>query len=157
MLIDWKLGLILLVATPVIALILYMVMSRSVPFYKRRKKLDRISLVSKEKDCQAFVSFVLFQAGRGAKRFEQAASEQTETAIGVGKLTAFAQSVDICRYESGCCGHFMVWRIPCRQRRRQSGQCHSPCELYDANIACTHRGGKFGGYFYKSGGIRFQS
>jgi hypothetical protein len=31
MLIDWKLGLILLVATPVIALILYMVMSRSVP------------------------------------------------------------------------------------------------------------------------------
>ena len=49
MLIDWKLGLILLVATPVIALILYMVMSRSVPFYKKaQKKLDRISLVSRE-------------------------------------------------------------------------------------------------------------
>ena len=55
MLIDWKLGLILLVATPVIALILYMVMSRSVPFGIQRRTVRR--------SCHS----CFFQAGRGAK------------------------------------------------------------------------------------------
>lgn len=89
MLIDWKLGLILLVATPVIALILYMVMSRSVPFYKKaQKKLDRISLVSREGLSGVRVIRAFSKQEEEQQRFEQAASEQTETAIGVGKLTA---------------------------------------------------------------------
>lgn len=89
MLIDWKLGLILLVATPVIALILYMVMSRSVPFYKKaQKKLDRISLVSREGLSGVRVIRAFSKQEEEEQRFEQAASEQTETAIGVGKLTA---------------------------------------------------------------------
>ena len=89
MLIDWKLGLILLVATPVIALILYMVMSRSVPFYKKaQKKLDRISLVYREGLSGVRVIRAFSKQEEEQKRFEQAASEQTETAIGVGKLTA---------------------------------------------------------------------
>ena len=89
MLIDWKLGLILLVATPVIALILYMVMSRSVPFYKKaQKKLDRISLVSREGLSGVRVIRAFSKQEEEQKRFEQAASEQTETAIGVVKLTA---------------------------------------------------------------------
>ena len=89
MLIDWKLGLILLVATPVIALILYMVMSRSVQFYKQaQKKLDRISLVSREGLSGVRVIRAFSKQEEEQKRFEQAASEQTETAIGVGKLTA---------------------------------------------------------------------
>ena len=89
MLIDWKSGLILLVATPVIALILYMVMSRSVPFYKKaQKKLDRISLVSREGLSGVRVIRAFSKQEEEQKRFEQAASEQTETAIGVGKLTA---------------------------------------------------------------------
>ena len=89
MLIDWKLGLILLVATPVIALILYMVMSRSVPFYKKAQiKLDRISLVSREGLSGVRVIRAFSKQEEEQKRFEQAASEQTETAIGVGKLTA---------------------------------------------------------------------
>lgn len=89
MLIDWKLGLILLVATPVIALILYMVMSRSVPFYKKaQKKLDQISLVSREGLSGVRVIRAFSKQEEEQKRFEQAASEQTETAIGVGKLTA---------------------------------------------------------------------
>ena len=89
MLIDWKLGLILLVATPVIALILYMVMYRSVPFYKKaQKKLDRISLVSREGLSGVRVIRAFSKQEEEQQRFEQAASEQTETAIGVGKLTA---------------------------------------------------------------------
>ena len=89
MLIDWKLGLILLVTTPVIALILYMVMSRSIPFYKKaQKKLDRISLVSREGLSGVRVIRAFSKQKEEQERFEQAASEQTETAIGVGKLTA---------------------------------------------------------------------
>lgn len=89
MLIDWQLGLILLVATPVIALILYMVMSRSVPFYKKaQKKLDQISLISREGLSGVRVIRAFSKQEEEQKRFEQAASEQTETAISVGKLTA---------------------------------------------------------------------
>lgn len=46
--IDLKLGLIFVVVTPLIALVLYLVMSRSVPYFRvMQKKLDRISLVSR--------------------------------------------------------------------------------------------------------------
>ena len=62
-----EMGLILLVATPVIALILYMVMSRSVPFYKKAQKSWTEFLWYPEKDCQAFVSFVLFPSRKRSK------------------------------------------------------------------------------------------
>ena len=66
-----------------------MVMSRSVPFYKKaQKKLDRISLVSREGLSGVRVIRAFSKQEEEQKRFEQAASEQTETAIGVGKLTA---------------------------------------------------------------------
>ena len=49
MLIDWKLSLIFLIAMPLIALALYLVMSRSVPYYKKmQKQLDRVSLITRE-------------------------------------------------------------------------------------------------------------
>lgn len=49
MLLDWQLSLIFLVAAPLVALVLYLVKSRSVPFYRTiQKKLDRISLITRE-------------------------------------------------------------------------------------------------------------
>ena len=49
MLIDLPLAIVFLVATPLIGLVLYLVMSRSVPYFKvMQKKLDRISLISRE-------------------------------------------------------------------------------------------------------------
>ena len=49
LLLDWKLACIFFVAAPLMALVLYLVMSRSIPFYRIiQKKLDRISLITRE-------------------------------------------------------------------------------------------------------------
>ena len=88
MLIDWKLGLILLVTTPVIALILYMVMSRSIPFYKKHRKswinFFGVPRRTVRRPCHS----CFFQAEEEQERFEQSGFRANETAIGVGKLTA---------------------------------------------------------------------
>ena len=47
MMLDVKLSLIFIVVTPIIALIIYCVMSRSIPYYKKiQGKLDRIGLIT---------------------------------------------------------------------------------------------------------------
>ena len=46
---DWRLSLIFFIAGPLVALVLYLVMSRSVPFFKIiQRKLDRLSLITRE-------------------------------------------------------------------------------------------------------------
>ncbi|MFR5070086.1 MAG: ABC transporter transmembrane domain-containing protein [Eubacteriales bacterium] len=91
------------------------------------------------------------------KRFEQAASEQTETAIGVGKLTALLNPLTYAVMNLAVVAILWFGGYRVDNGGASQGNVIAPYELYDANIACTHRGGKFGGYFYKSGGIRFQS
>ncbi|MDA6260002.1 ABC transporter transmembrane domain-containing protein, partial [Escherichia coli] len=47
--VNARLALIFVAAAPIIAFFLYFIMSRSVPFFKQiQKKLDRISLISRE-------------------------------------------------------------------------------------------------------------
>ena len=47
--IDWKLALIFFLAAPLVAVVLYFIMSRSVPYYRIiQRKLDRISLITRE-------------------------------------------------------------------------------------------------------------
>lgn len=49
MTIDLKLSIIFLIASPILALVLYIVMSRSVPFFKQiQSKLDKLSLITRE-------------------------------------------------------------------------------------------------------------
>ncbi|MFR8003979.1 MAG: ABC transporter ATP-binding protein [Hydrogeniiclostridium sp.] len=87
--IDLKLGLIFVVVTPLIALVLYLVMSRSVPYFRvMQKKLDRISLVSREGLSGARVVRAFSRQKHEEERFTQAAEDQTRTAIQVGKLSA---------------------------------------------------------------------
>ena len=87
--IDLKLGLIFVVVTPLIALVLYLVMSRSVPYFRvMQKKLDRISLVSREGLSGARVVRAFSRQKHEEDRFTQAAEDQTRTAIQVGKLSA---------------------------------------------------------------------
>lgn len=89
LLIDWKLGLILFIATLLIGFILYMIMTRSVPFYKKaQKKLDHISLISSESLSGARVVRAFSKQESEQQRFNKAAKEQSNTAIAVGKLTA---------------------------------------------------------------------
>jgi ATP-binding cassette subfamily B protein len=89
MMIDLKLSLVFLIATPLIALVLYLVMSRSVPYFRvMQKKLDKISLVSREGLSGVRVIRAFSKQESEEKRFRQVSDDQTNTAIQVGKLSA---------------------------------------------------------------------
>lgn len=87
--IDLKLSVIFLVATPLIALVLYFVMSRSVPFYKAiQKKLDRVSLLSRENLDGTRVIRAFSKQKSEEERFNEASDDVAKTAVRVGKLSA---------------------------------------------------------------------
>lgn len=87
--IDWKLAIVFAVATPLIGLVLYLVMSRSVPFFKQmQQKLDRISLLTREGLTGVRVIRACSRQEREEGRFQEASRAQTDTAIHVGKLSA---------------------------------------------------------------------
>jgi ATP-binding cassette, subfamily B, multidrug efflux pump len=89
MLIDFQLSLVFLIATPLIAIVLYLIMSRSVPYFRvMQKKLDRISLVSREGLSGVRVIRAFSKQESEHQRFQSAADDQTNTAIRVGKLSA---------------------------------------------------------------------
>ena len=89
MILDFQMGLIFLLATPLIALVLYLVMSRSVPFFKvMQKKLDKISLISREGLSGVRVIRAFSKQQNEEKRFNEAADDQARTAVQVGKLSA---------------------------------------------------------------------
>lgn len=89
MLIDFKLSVVFLVTTPLIAFVLYEIMSRSVPYFRvMQKKLDRISLISREGLSGARVIRAFSKQKSEVERFNTAADDQTNTAIKVGKLSA---------------------------------------------------------------------
>lgn len=89
LLIDWRLGLVFLVCTPVIGGIFYWVMSRSVPYYRvMQTKLDRVSTITRE--ALSGVRVVrAFRREKGERdRFKTAATDQADTAISVGRLSS---------------------------------------------------------------------
>ncbi|WP_195985130.1 ABC transporter ATP-binding protein [Clostridium sp. D33t1_170424_F3] len=89
MTIDLQLSLVFLAATPLIALVLYVIMSRSVPYFKvMQKKLDKISLISREGLSGVRVIRAFSKQESEEERFQMAANEQTDTAIRVAKLSA---------------------------------------------------------------------
>lgn len=92
--INWKLGLIFLAVTPLIALALYWIMGKSVPFFKvMQNKLDRISLVSRESLSGARVIRAFSREDVEEERFNEAANDQAETAVQVGKLSALLNPI----------------------------------------------------------------
>jgi len=89
MLVDFQLSIVFLIATPLIALVLYIIMSRSVPFFRvMQKKLDAISLVTREGLSGARVIRAFSKQKSEEERFDAVADDQTGTAIRVGKLSA---------------------------------------------------------------------
>ena len=89
MILDLKLSLIFLTATPLIVAVLYFVMSRSIPFFKTiQKKLDRVSLITRENLEGARVIRAFSKQQQERDRFEDAAEDVTKTSITVGKLSA---------------------------------------------------------------------
>ncbi|MDQ0496095.1 ATP-binding cassette subfamily B protein [Paenibacillus brasilensis] len=89
MILDFRLALVLLAATPILAVILYLVITKASPFYRLyQKKLDKIALVLSEN--LTGVRVIRAFAKRGAERgkFTTASDDLTQTAIRVGRISA---------------------------------------------------------------------
>lgn len=89
MTIDLRLSLIFLAVTPLIVLVLYIIMNRSIPFYRLiQQKLDRITRITRENLSGARVIRAFSKQKSERKRFEDACSDSAETAVRVGRLSA---------------------------------------------------------------------
>lgn len=88
MTIDLKLSVIFLAVAPLTAVTIYLVMSRSVPFYKViQKKLDRIGLVTRESLSGARVIRAFSREEAEERRFGEANADYSETSLRVGRLS----------------------------------------------------------------------
>ena len=89
MIIDLKLSIIFMVTTPIIFMILYIVMSRSIPYFRLiQKKLDYISLITRENLAGTRVIRAFSKQEMEMNRFYKASDDHTNTSIKVGKISA---------------------------------------------------------------------
>ncbi|MBQ7981440.1 MAG: ABC transporter ATP-binding protein, partial [Oscillospiraceae bacterium] len=86
---DVKLSLIFLAVIPLVAAVLYFIMSRSVPFYRViQKKLDKISLITRESLSGARVIRAFSRGDKEQERFDEANNDYAEISMRVGRLSA---------------------------------------------------------------------
>lgn len=96
LMIDLRLGLIFLVCMPVIGIVFWVVMSKSVPYFQTMQaKLDRVSLITREALSGARVIRAFRREASEDERFAEAAHDQADTAIAVGKLSAILNPATI--------------------------------------------------------------
>ncbi|MDE6762379.1 MAG: ABC transporter ATP-binding protein/permease [Oscillospiraceae bacterium] len=89
MAIDLKLSLIFLAVMPLVAAVLYFIMFRSVPLYRViQKKLDKISLITRESLSGARVIRAFSGEKAEEKRFKEANDDFADTSMRVGRLSA---------------------------------------------------------------------
>ncbi len=89
MAIDLKLSVVFLAVMPLVAAVLYFIMFRSIPFYKViQKKLDKISLITRESLSGARVIRAFSRERAEEKRFAEANDDFAETSMRVGRLSA---------------------------------------------------------------------
>lgn len=89
LLIDARLGVVFLIATPLIGLVFWLVMARCIPYFKRMQlKLDRIALITREGLSGARAVRAFVREGHERERFGRAAADQADVAIAVGRLTS---------------------------------------------------------------------
>lgn len=88
-LLDWKLSLIFLASIPLIALVIYFIMARCIPFFRAvQKHLDRISLVTRENLEGARVIRAFSAQKTEHSRFEDANDGYTKESVHAGKISA---------------------------------------------------------------------
>lgn len=110
--IDLKLGMIFLICTPAIGLVFWFVMARCIPYYKQlRAKLDRIALICREGLSGARVVRAFVREDHERERFAQAADDQANTAIAVGKLSSILNPVTFLVMNLGVCAILWVGGI----------------------------------------------
>ena len=92
--IDLKLSIIFLITTPLIGLVIYLVMSKSLPLYKViQRKLDTLSLITRENLEGARVIKAFSKEENEKERFKEATVELSNTSINVGKISALLNPI----------------------------------------------------------------
>ena len=92
--INLKLSLIFLITTPLIALVIYLVMSKSLPLYKViQGKLDNLSLITRENLEGARVIKAFSKEDSEKERFKAATIGLSDTSINVGKISALLNPI----------------------------------------------------------------
>ena len=110
--IDLKLGIVFLICTPAIGLVFWFVMARCIPYYKQlQAKLDRIALICREGLSGARVVRAFVREDHERERFAQAADDQANTAIAVGKLSSILNPVTFLVMNLGVCAILWVGGI----------------------------------------------
>lgn len=110
--IDLKLGIIFLICTPAVGLVFWVVMARCIPYYKQlQAKLDRIALICREGLSGARVVRAFVREDHERERFAQAADDQANTAIAVGKLSSILNPVTFLVMNLGVCAILWVGGI----------------------------------------------
>ena len=121
--IDLKLGIIFLICTPAIGLVFWFVMARCIPYYKQlQAKLDRIALICREGLSGARVVRAFVREDHERERFAQAADDQANTAISVGKLSSILNPVTFLVMNLGVCAILWVGGIQVNVGELTQGQ-----------------------------------
>lgn len=121
--IDLKLGIIFLICTPAIGLVFWFVMARCIPYYKQlQAKLDRIALICREGLSGARVVRAFVREDHERERFAQAADDQANTAIAVGKLSSILNPVTFFVMNLGVCAILWVGGIQVNVGELTQGQ-----------------------------------
>ena len=121
--IDLKLGVIFLICTPAIGLVCWYVMARCIPYYNQlQAKLDRIALICREGRSGARVVRAFVREDHERERFAQAADDQANTAIAVGKLSSILNPVTFLVMNLGVCAILWVGGIQVNVGELTQGQ-----------------------------------
>lgn len=121
--IDLRLGMIFLICTPAIGLVFWFVMARCIPYYKQlQAKLDRIALICREGLSGARVVRAFVREDHERERFAQAADDQANTAIAVGKLSSILNPVTFLVMNLGVCAILWVGGIQVNVGELTQGQ-----------------------------------
>lgn len=121
--IDFKLGIIFLICTPAIGLVFWFVMAHCIPYYKQlQAKLDHIALICREGLSGARVVRAFVREDHERERFAQAADDQANTAIAVGKLSSILNPVTFLVMNLGVCAILWVGGIQVNVGELTQGQ-----------------------------------
>lgn len=94
MMLDFKLALIILISLPLFALAIYLIMSKTIPLYKKvQSKLDRYITVLRENLSGVRVIRAFSRVEHERKRFDESNRDYVDDAIHVGKISALLNPV----------------------------------------------------------------
>lgn len=89
MILDFRLALIVLASTPIFAIVLYLVITKSSPLYRSyQKKLDQVALVLSENLSGVRVIRAFAKRRAERQRFHASSDDVTQTALRVGKISS---------------------------------------------------------------------